>query len=376
MRLAGAGDPGGSSVVVETMRWGLVPSYQARDPTPADHFVAFNARAETLAERPTFGRLLRRNRGVALIDGFYEWRAEGGRGRDAVKQPYYLSLRRDVGRGDDNTNDDPAGAPSPNPRGTPDDVTSPSTPMRCAAVWDRRRGALPTCAIVTVPASRRVEWLHDRMPAVLRTDEEVRRWVGAGEVGCSRGGECDDDDEGEEDRDRAGAASPASPSEPSPAAPRSSNGGREHRRTPEPSLSLSLSLLRPLDDEALRWHPVTTAMSRPTFEGPECSRPCAREVEKHAGDLAGLFERKRREDGKGEGGGGGGCDARATPPDAGARANGGPEPASASPRGVTGARKRPRSGAGEGGRRTSLVKGQGRQTSLAGFFEKRPKGAS
>ena len=90
MRLAGAGDPGGSSVVVETMRWGLVPSYQARDPTPADHFVAFNARAETLAERPTFGRLLRRNRGVALIDGFYEWRAEGGRGRDAVKQPYYL----------------------------------------------------------------------------------------------------------------------------------------------------------------------------------------------------------------------------------------------------------------------------------------------
>ena len=37
--------------------------------------------------------------------------------------------------------------------------------------------------------------------------------------------------------------------------------------------------------------------------------------------------------------------------------------------------KRPRSGAGEGGRRTSLVKGQGRQTSLAGFFEKRPKGA-
>jgi hypothetical protein len=114
-------------------------------------------------------------------------------------------------------------------------------------------------------------------------------------------------------------------------------------------------------------------MSRPTFEGPECSRPCAREVEKHAGDLAGLFERKRREDGKG---GGGGCDARATPPDAGARANGGPEPASASPRGVTGAKKRPRSGAGEGGRRTSLVKGQGRQTSLAGFFEKRPKGAS
>ena len=368
MRLASAGDPGGgSSVVVETMRWGLVPSYQARDPTPADHFVAFNARAETLAERPTFGRLLRRNRGVALIDGFYEWRAEGGRGRDAVKQPYYLSLRRDVGRGDDD-NDDPAGAPSPNPP-SPDDVTSPSTPMRCAAVWDRRgTGALPTCAIVTVPASRRVEWLHDRMPAVLRTDEEVRRWVGAGEVGSSSmGGECDDD-EGEEDRDRAGAASPASPSEPSPAAPQSSNGGREHRRTPEPSLSLSLSLLRPLDDEALRWHPVTTAMSRPTFEGPECSRPCAREVEKHAGDLAGLFERKRREDGKGGGG------PQRAPPDAGAR-GGGPEPASASPRGVTGAKKRPRSGAGEGGRRTSLVKGQGRQTSLAGFFEKRPKGA-
>ena len=61
-------------------------------------FRMFNARSETLAEKPAFGRLLARKRAVVLLSGFYEWRDEGGRGRDAVKQPYYLHLSDDAPR--------------------------------------------------------------------------------------------------------------------------------------------------------------------------------------------------------------------------------------------------------------------------------------
>jgi putative SOS response-associated peptidase YedK len=76
---------------VESMTWGLVPSFTGPGEKP-DHFRMFNARGETLREKPAFGRLLRRRRCVALIDGFYEWRREGA-GRAGAKQPYYLYLR-------------------------------------------------------------------------------------------------------------------------------------------------------------------------------------------------------------------------------------------------------------------------------------------
>ena len=116
-------------------------------------FRMFNARSETLAEKPAFGRLLARKRAVVLLSGFYEWRDEGGRGRDAVKQPYYLHLSDDAPR-----------------------------PLRCAALYDVWRRAnepepVTTVTIVTVPASGPIEWLHDRMPAVLASDEDVTAWL-------------------------------------------------------------------------------------------------------------------------------------------------------------------------------------------------------
>ena len=116
-------------------------------------FRMFNARSETLAEKPAFGRLLARKRAVVLLSGFYEWRDEGGRGRDAVKQPYYLHLSDDAPR-----------------------------PLRCAALYDRWARAnepepVTTVTIVTVPASGPIDWLHDRMPAVLASDEDVAAWL-------------------------------------------------------------------------------------------------------------------------------------------------------------------------------------------------------
>ena len=49
---------------VESMTWGLVPSFTGPGEKP-DHFRMFNARGETLREKPAFGRLLRRRRCAA-----------------------------------------------------------------------------------------------------------------------------------------------------------------------------------------------------------------------------------------------------------------------------------------------------------------------
>lgn len=66
------------------MRWGL----KARWAKPGDKSAPapFNARAETLTEKPMFRSLVSRKRCLVPLNGYYEWREEGGR-----KQPYFLS---------------------------------------------------------------------------------------------------------------------------------------------------------------------------------------------------------------------------------------------------------------------------------------------
>src|SRR5512135_2815327 len=51
---------------VEMFRWGLVPSW-AKDPSIGNRMI--NARAETLAEKPSFKRLLNHRRCLVLADG-------------------------------------------------------------------------------------------------------------------------------------------------------------------------------------------------------------------------------------------------------------------------------------------------------------------
>ena len=50
--------------------WGLIP-FWAKDPGIGSRMI--NARAETLAEKPSFKHAFRRRRCLVLADGFYEW---------------------------------------------------------------------------------------------------------------------------------------------------------------------------------------------------------------------------------------------------------------------------------------------------------------
>jgi putative SOS response-associated peptidase YedK len=68
------------------MRWGLVPFWwkkKAKE-TPA----TFNARAETVAEKPMFRAAFKRARCLIPASGYYEWH-----GTPTGKQPYYFSAR-------------------------------------------------------------------------------------------------------------------------------------------------------------------------------------------------------------------------------------------------------------------------------------------
>jgi len=120
---------------VQNLRWGLVPS-GAKDPKIAASFI--NARAESLASRPTFAKALRQRRCAVLADGFYDWSGEG-----AARQPY-LVTRRD------------------------------GAPFAFAGLWDRwidrREGGetpIDTFTIVTNAANDLLRVLHPRMPVIL-----------------------------------------------------------------------------------------------------------------------------------------------------------------------------------------------------------------
>ena len=61
---------GGESRRAGFMRWGLIP-FWAMNRSIGSRMI--NARAETVAEKPSFRDSFRRRRCLVLADGFYEW---------------------------------------------------------------------------------------------------------------------------------------------------------------------------------------------------------------------------------------------------------------------------------------------------------------
>jgi len=138
-------DPADGHRVAAMLRWGLIPSWSKSDKV-ASGPPMINARAETLAEKPTFRTAYRRRRCLIPADGFYEWQQSPGAAR-GKKQPFYI--RR------------------------PDNA-----PFAFAGLWEKwtqRPSEPPTegeltiesCTIVTTSANSTLRDLHDRMPVIL-----------------------------------------------------------------------------------------------------------------------------------------------------------------------------------------------------------------
>ncbi|MCA9833244.1 MAG: SOS response-associated peptidase [Thermomicrobiales bacterium] len=73
------------SFEIRLMHWGLIPGWLKPGEKPK--VTPFNARSETLTEKPMFRKLVRNHRCIVPASGFYEWKRTG-----AQKQPYYIHL--------------------------------------------------------------------------------------------------------------------------------------------------------------------------------------------------------------------------------------------------------------------------------------------
>jgi putative SOS response-associated peptidase YedK len=78
---------------IRIFTWGLIP-FWVKDANSAKDIrtKTFNAKSESLAEKPSFRNSLNRKRCMVLTNGFYEWHTEGNK-----KTPYFIALKDQIG---------------------------------------------------------------------------------------------------------------------------------------------------------------------------------------------------------------------------------------------------------------------------------------
>lgn len=74
----------GAEVVIDVMRWGLIPVW-AKDANIGAKMI--NARSETITEKPSFKGLVPGHRCIIPMSGFYEWNRENPK----AKIPYFVT---------------------------------------------------------------------------------------------------------------------------------------------------------------------------------------------------------------------------------------------------------------------------------------------
>ena len=120
-------------------RWGLIPSW-AKDPAIGNRM--FNARAETIVEKPSFREAFQKRRCLIPADGFYEWQKQG-------RKAFRFSMKS--GR-----------------------------PFGMAGIYETwmspEKKPVVTCAIITTEPNELIGPIHDRMPVIRPKDGEAA-WI-------------------------------------------------------------------------------------------------------------------------------------------------------------------------------------------------------
>ncbi|GAB4254322.1 MAG: SOS response-associated peptidase [Methylomicrobium sp.] len=122
------------------LHWGLIPSW-SKDPKIAYRMI--NARAETLADKPSFRAAYAKRRCLIPATGFYEWHPT-----ESGKQPYHVHY---------------------------------PTMRLCAFAglwehWENDNETIYSCTIVTCQALGVVAKIHDRMPLIV-VPEDYDAWL-------------------------------------------------------------------------------------------------------------------------------------------------------------------------------------------------------
>ena len=137
---------------LDSYRWGLLPSW-AKDPTISNRL--FNARGETVAEKPSFRSAFAKRPCVIPVDGFYEWDHRPGHN----KQPNYFTRAN-------------------------------GELLLFAGLYEQWRdpeaqdaAPLKTCTIITTTPNKDMDEIHDRMPVVLGV-ADVETWLNVNDYGA------------------------------------------------------------------------------------------------------------------------------------------------------------------------------------------------
>jgi putative SOS response-associated peptidase YedK len=134
---------------VQLRQWGLIPSWvKSKDQANKIRKGTYNARAESLHEKPSFREALGRGRCLILAGGFFEWQLVNKK-----KIPWYITHKS-------------------------------GEPFAFAGLCDSWRDSLSgdiirTCSIITTKAGPMMERIHNtklRMPVILRRDRE-EEWI-------------------------------------------------------------------------------------------------------------------------------------------------------------------------------------------------------
>ena len=124
------------------LTWGLIPHW-SKNKKP--DFPLINARAETIQIKPAFRELFQRKRCLIPADGFYEWDKT-----NTNKIPYRITLENQA-------------------------------LFAFAGLWDTwesKQGRVNTFTIITTTSNALVADLHDRMPVILKKEDETK-WLDA-----------------------------------------------------------------------------------------------------------------------------------------------------------------------------------------------------
>lgn len=135
---------------LQLMKWGMIP-FWTKDLSKATPWKTFNARAESVFKSRLWKPSLNHKRCVVPISGYYEWQ-----GKKGEKTPYFIR-RKDKKvmflaglfdmvelKADQKTKEDPDG--------------------ETQQLW--------SFTIITGPAPKDLEWLHERMPVVLEPNSK------------------------------------------------------------------------------------------------------------------------------------------------------------------------------------------------------------
>ncbi|MBP3040593.1 SOS response-associated peptidase [Bacillaceae bacterium Marseille-Q3522] len=124
------------------LKWGLVPPW-AKDEKIG--YKMINARAETLADKPSFRHALKKRRCLIVADSFYDWKLQD----PDTKVPMRIKMKS-------------------------------NELFAMAGLWESWKSAngkiVYSCTIITTEANELMKDIHDRMPVILKKEDE-ERWL-------------------------------------------------------------------------------------------------------------------------------------------------------------------------------------------------------